>query len=237
MNLALIFAGGIGRRMNYKDLPKQFLQIAGRTIISLTIEKFQDHENIDGIVVVCVDTHTEICKSEVEAHNFHKVIDVVPGGKSAQESILRGLRRLKQFDGGNNTVLIHDGVRPLIDAGLISRNIATVEAHGSAVTTVSCNETVLFQKDKKNQQYEALDRARCVLARAPQCYKIDDVLPTAEKAFKANLAFVDTYSLMENDGMSGVPVECDQMNIKITTYSDFLMAKILIENEMLQRPS
>jgi 2-C-methyl-D-erythritol 4-phosphate cytidylyltransferase len=229
MNFALIFAGGIGRRMNYKDLPKQFLQINGRTIISLTIEKFQKHEDIDGILVVCVDTHIDACKSEVETNGFSKVIDVVPGGVSAQESILLGLRRLKQFDDGNNTVLIHDGVRPLIDEKLISRNIETVEEHGSSVTTVSCNETILFQKNKKRPQYEALDRGSCAIARAPQCYKIDDVLPSAEKAFKASLEFVDTYSLMESDGISAVPVECDHMNIKITTYSDFLMAKVLIE--------
>ncbi len=215
--------------MNYKDLPKQFLQIDGRTIIALTIEKFQNHDDIDGIIVVCVDTHIDACRSEVELNTFSKVIDVVPGGATAQESILLGLRRLKQFDGGNNTVLIHDGVRPLIDEGLISRNIEAVKEHGSSVTTVSCNETVLFQRNKTGPQYEALDRGRCAIARAPQCYKIDAVLPVAEKAFKANLEFVDTYSLMESGGISAFPVECDHMNIKITTYSDYLMAKVLIE--------
>lgn len=232
MNLALIFAGGIGRRMNNNDLPKQFLQITGRTIISLTIEKFQNHKDIDGIVVVCVDTHLNTCKSEIETYNFDKVIDVVPGGTSAQESILLGLRRLKGLNGANNTILIHDGVRPLIDEGLISRNIESVAEHGSAVTTVLCNETILFQKNGKNTQYEALDRQSCVIARAPQCYKIDDVLPVAEKAFAAQQDFVDTYSLMENDGISAHPVECDHTNIKITTYSDFLVAKILIEERM-----
>lgn len=215
--------------MNNADLPKQFLQITGRTIISLTIEKFQNHDDIDGILVVCVDTHIDACRAEVTANGFSKVIDVVPGGASAQESILLGLRRLKQHHDGNSTVLIHDGVRPLIDKGLISRNIEAVAKHGSSVTTVSCNETILFQQNKETAQYEALDRARCIIARAPQCYKIDDVLPAAEKAFKAGQEFVDTYSLMENDGISAVPVECDHMNIKITTYSDFLMAKVLIE--------
>lgn len=228
MNFVVIFAGGVGRRMDHQELPKQFLEICGKTIISLTIEKFQNHNDIDGIVVVCVDTHLDACRTEVEKNNFSKVIDVVPGGASAQESILLGVRRLKQFDDGNNTVLIHDGVRPLIDSSLISRNISTVEEHGSSVTIVACHETILFQDGGKS--YQALDRGRCVVARAPQCYRIDDLLPSAEKAFKEGLAFVDTFSLMESIGISAAPVECDHMNIKITTYSDFLMAKILIED-------
>ncbi len=215
--------------MSNSELPKQFLQISGRSIISLTIDKFQSHIDIDGIVVVCVESHIDACRTEINSNKFSKVIDIVPGGATAQESILLGLKRLKRFESGNSTVLIHDGVRPLIDEELISRNIRTVDMYGSAVTIVKCNETVLVQNDKDPAQYNALERDRCVIARAPQCYKIDSVLPHAEKALKSGLEFVDTYSLMENAGISAVPVEGDHMNIKITTHSDFLMAKILIE--------
>ena len=230
MNFALIFAGGVGRRMNNADLPKQFLEIAGKTILSLTIERFQNHSEIDGIVVVCVDSHIDKCRSEISKNNLSKVIDVVPGGETAQESILLGLRRLRQFDEGNNTVLIHDGVRPLIEDELITRNIQTVKEHGSSVTIVACNETVLLEQKDESGGYNALDRESCVIARAPQCYRLNDVLPVAEAAFKAGHEFVDTYSLMESTGISAVPVECDHKNIKITTHSDYLMAKILIES-------
>lgn len=229
MNFALIFAGGVGRRMNFKDLPKQFLKISGRTIISLTIEKFHNHKDIDGIVVVCVDTHVQTCIAEIEKNSFSKVIDVVPGGETAQESILLGLRRLKEHNADNNTILIHDGVRPLINEALISKNIKAVQEYGGSVTTVTCNETVLFLEDKNLSQFHSLDRDNCIIARAPQCYKLDDVLPAAENAFQNGREFVDTYSLMEGAGYSATAVECDHSNIKITTYSDFLMAKILIE--------
>ncbi len=230
MNLALIFSGGVGKRMNSGDIPKQFLQIGGQSILSLTVEKFQRHPQIDGILIVCVETHTQQFHAEVAKHGLSKVIDVISGGASAQESILIGLRRLSRFSEQNDTVLIHDGVRPIIDDDLISRNIAAVDAHGSAVTIVSCNETILYREDATSAQYKALDRMSCVIARAPQCYKIDDVLPAAEQAFSAGTEFVDTYSLMENFGVSAAPVECDQSNIKITTHSDFLTAKILIED-------
>jgi D-ribitol-5-phosphate cytidylyltransferase len=229
MNYALIFSGGVGRRMNSGDMPKQFLQIGGQSILSRTIGKFQNHDEIDGIVVVCVGTHITACHNEISRHGLFKVIDVVEGGATAQESILIGLRRLKEVSSANSTVLIHDGVRPIIDNRLISKNIETVERRGSAVTIVPCNETILLLSDQGSAGYRALERQKCVIARAPQSYKIDDVLPAAESAFKDNLEFVDTYSLMETHGISAFPVECDPTNIKITTYSDFLTAKILIE--------
>lgn len=232
MNFALIFAGGVGRRMNNHDLPKQFLQIGGMTIISLTIEKFQSHEDINGIVIICVESHIDTCKAEVEEHGFDKVIDVVAGGRTAQESILLGLRRLRQIDGGNHMILIHDGVRPIIDADLISRNIDTARTHGNAVTVVDCHETVLFKQTSGQPRYNALDRDSCVIARAPQCYRIDDVLPAAEIAFAQGHDFVDTYSLMEHAGISATPVKCAHTNIKITTYTDLLMAKNLIKDAM-----
>jgi 2-C-methyl-D-erythritol 4-phosphate cytidylyltransferase len=230
MNYALIFSGGVGRRMDYSsDIPKQFLQIGGQTILARTIKKFQNHDKIDGIVVVCVGTHIAACHDEISRHGLSKVIDVVEGGTTAQKSILIGLRRLKEVSSANTTVLIHDGVRPIIGDRLISKNIETVEKSGSAVSIVPCSETILFRSNQGGDGYKALVRQDCVIARAPQCYKIDDVLPAAEAAFKGNLAFVDTYSLMETYGISAVPVECDPSNIKITTYSDFLTAKILIE--------
>jgi 2-C-methyl-D-erythritol 4-phosphate cytidylyltransferase len=229
LNLALIFAGGVGERMGYGNLPKQFLKIGGKPIISLTIDKFQKHKDVDGILIVCVDKYINECQYEASINGFSKIIDIIPGGSTAQESILAGLRRLKEFSNENNTIMIHDGVRPVIDEELISRNIVAVAKYGSSVTIVPCNETVLFRKEGENAAFNALDREKCVIARAPQCYKIDDVLPAAEYSYKENIEFVDTYSLMENYGISASPVECDHSNIKVTTYSDFLMVKTLIE--------
>jgi 2-C-methyl-D-erythritol 4-phosphate cytidylyltransferase len=232
MNFALIFAGGVGSRMNRTDKPKQFLEIAGKAIISLTIEKFHDHHDIDGIVVVCVGSHIDACRAEMARHNFHKVLDVVTGGQTAQESILEGLRCLKRFADSNDTVLVHDGVRPLIDSDLISRNIKNVETHGSSVTIVACHETVLFRQAPDDDKFTALERSRCAIARAPQCYRIDDLISAAEQAFRNGQEFVDTYSLMEHAGILAAPAECDHTNIKITTYTDFLIAKKLIEAGM-----
>jgi 2-C-methyl-D-erythritol 4-phosphate cytidylyltransferase len=215
--------------MNYGDVPKQFLKISDKSIIILTAERFQYHEKIDGILIVCVEEHIERLNLELKNNDITKLIDVIPGGSSAQESILMGLRRLKELNTQNNTVLIHDGVRPIIDDELITRNIGAVMKYGCSVTTVSCKETILYHADEEQDGYRALERSRCIIARAPQCFKIDDVLPAAEKSYESNLKFVDTYSLMENSGIKANFVEGHHSNIKITTIDDYLMAKNLLE--------
>lgn len=227
LNIALIFAGGVGRRMGNQKLPKQFLKVGGRSIISLTIQNFQQHKKIDGIFIVSVDSHISECINELSVDNLSKVIDVIPGGRTAQESILFGLRRIKEFSSKNNTILIHDGVRPIISEDLISQNIDIVGEYGASVTIAPCNETILLRKD--DMTFGALDRDKCIIARAPQCYKIDDVLPAAEYYNARKKSFVDTYSLMEDYGISAFPVLGDYSNIKVTTSLDFLMVKALIE--------
>ncbi|PTP29409.1 IspD/TarI family cytidylyltransferase [Vibrio splendidus] len=233
MNYALIFAGGVGSRMNYGDIPKQFLTIGGKSIIILTIEKFDQHEDIDGILVVCVKEHINRLSSELQEHQVAKIIDVIPGGSTAQESILIGLKKLKEFNNKNNTILIHDGVRPVIDDDLITRNINTVAKHGSSVTIVPCKETILYRDGEESSGYSALERSNCIIARAPQCFKIDDVLPAAESSYTEQLEFIDTYSLMEHCGVKASFVEGQHSNIKITTIDDYLMAKNLLEGKYL----
>ncbi|PMH15363.1 IspD/TarI family cytidylyltransferase [Vibrio breoganii] len=229
MNYALIFAGGVGSRMKYGDIPKQFLTIAQKSIIILTIEKFAENDNIDGIIVVCKDGHIDRLNSQLQDHKIQKVIDVIPGGTTAQESILFGLRRLKEYDENNNIVAIHDGVRPIIDSDLISKNIDAVSKYGSCVTTVSCKETILYRDGSGLNDYSALNRSNCLIARAPQCFKINDVLPAAEKSYAEKLEFIDTYSLMEYNGLKAHLIEGKHSNIKITTFDDYLMAKNLLE--------
>lgn len=87
MNYALIFAGGTGQRMNTKTRPKQFLELYGKPIILYTIEAFEDHPAIDGIVVVCLEEWMPFLRKKIAHYDIAKVIDVVPGGTTGQESI------------------------------------------------------------------------------------------------------------------------------------------------------
>lgn len=124
MNIAVIFAGGTGTRMQTKNKPKQFLMVHGKPIIVHTIEKFEKHKDIDGIIVVCLEEWIDYMKEMQYRFRLDKIGKIVPGGSTGQLSIYNGLVAAKEVYGeDDNIVLIHDGVRPLITEQLISDNI------------------------------------------------------------------------------------------------------------------
>lgn len=144
MNIAVIFAGGVGKRMHTKEKPKQFLEIYNKPIIVHTLEKFEKHKDIDGIVIVCVENWISYMNDLVYKYRLEKVKKIVPGGETGQLSIYHGLCAAKEISGDEKSiVLIHDGVRPLIDKKLISDNIKSVQMYGSAITTAVVKETIL----------------------------------------------------------------------------------------------
>ena len=167
MNCALIFAGGSGKRMNSKSRPKQFLELHSKEIIIYTIEHFEKHPDIDAIVVVCIEGWIEYLKKALKKNGIEKVKWIVPGGETGQDSIYNGLKVLHDNCPEDTIVLIHDGVRPLIDEELITNNINCVKEHRTAVTVTPVTETVMLT-DSDNQVYTSVERAKCRLAKAPQ---------------------------------------------------------------------
>ena len=168
---ALIFAGGTGERMNIKNRPKQFLELHGKAIIIHTIEHFQKHEEVDNIIVVCLESWIDYLQQLVKENKLDKVKWIVPGGKTGQESIYNGLKTL--YDVNRNIddliVLIHDGVRPLITQKIISDNIECVRKYGSAITTSSAKETVI-QIDCNNEIDNVNERSVTKIAKSPQSF-------------------------------------------------------------------
>ena len=127
MNIAVIFAGGIGTRMNSKALPKQFLKLYGKEIIIYTLEHFEKHPEIDAIAVACVEGWIPFLNELLEKYRFKKVKKVVPGGTTGQDSIYQGLKAAEAIvHGEKSIVLVHDGVRPLINGELITNCIQAV---------------------------------------------------------------------------------------------------------------
>lgn len=116
MNIAVIFAGGVGKRMKTNGVPKQFLEVYGKPILIYTLEKFENNHNIDAIVIACLEEKIDYCQKLINKFEITKVRAIVKGGKTGQESIYNGLRAADQIsESDNDIVLIHDGVRPLID--------------------------------------------------------------------------------------------------------------------------
>jgi 2-C-methyl-D-erythritol 4-phosphate cytidylyltransferase len=230
MNIALIFAGGAGIRMNTASKPKQFLQLYGKEIIIHTLEQFEKHSDIDAIVVVCIESWKSFFKTLLQKYGIGKVKWVVPGGRDGQESIYNGLSCcIKASVPGDSVVLIHDGVRPLIPQELISRCIQSVVSHGSAITVNPEVESVVIL-DPEGKVDSIPDRSKCFQAKAPQCFRLADIWQCHQKAKQDGLTgMINSASLMRHYGYTLHTVQGPYDNIKITTPSDFYIFRALYE--------
>ena len=228
MNNVLIFAGGAGRRMNSRSKPKQFLKLYGKEIIIHTLENFQNHPEVDNIVVVCIKGWIEYLQKLLAQYDMDKVRLIVAGGKTGQESIYNGLRALSDFAPEDSIVLVHDGVRPFVTDTLISDCIKSVKKNGSAITVTPAVETIVELDGKKIQTIT--DRSKCYLAKAPQCFYLGELLAAHEKAIKdGNTSMIDSASLMKHYGHSLYVVPGSADNIKITTPADFYTFRALYD--------
>ncbi|WP_079739407.1 IspD/TarI family cytidylyltransferase [Streptococcus agalactiae] len=236
MNIGVIFAGGVGRRMNTKGKPKQFLEVHGKPIIVHTIDIFQNTEAIDAVVVVCVSDWLDYMNNLVERFNLTKVKAVVAGGETGQMSIFKGLEAAEQLATDDAVVLIHDGVRPLINEEVINANIQSVKETGSAVTSVHAKETVVLVNDSSKIS-EVVDRTRSFIAKAPQSFYLSDILSVERDAISKGITdAIDSSTLMGMYNRELTIVEGPYENIKITTPDDFYMFKALYdarENEQI----
>lgn len=220
--------------MNTKSCPKQFLKLYGKEIIIYTLEHFQRHEDIDAIAVVCIEPWIPYLENLIKTYNLTKVKWVVTGGKSGQESIYNGLKAA--YDGTDNDddaiVLIHDGVRPLINGQLISDCIESVKVNGSAITTVPAIETIAIIDKQSSEITGTVNRSECMIARAPQCFYLGDIIKNHFKAIdEGRTDFIDSASLMKHYGHSLFVVPGPMENIKITTPSDYYTFKAFIERQ------
>ena len=232
MNIAVLFAGGVGSRMNSRELPKQFLKMHGKPIIIHTLENFELHPQIDAIVVACVEKWIDYLQDLVKQYNIKKVKKIVPGGATGQLSIYNGLCAAEEIaDGQRSVVLIHDGVRPLITESLISNNIKSVMEHGSAITSVAVKETVLMvQAEHQNQIDYIPERKNTRLARAPQSFWLDEILAAQRKVLQeGHTDFIDSCSLMQYIGKKLFLIDGPLENIKITTPDDFYTMRALLD--------
>lgn len=230
MNIAIIFAGGAGRRMNTKDRPKQFLMVHGKPIIIHTIEVFQYHKEIDGIVVACIEDWMQYMEDMVFRYRLDKVGKIVPGGKTGQLSIYNGLKAAEELYGKEgNIVLVHDGVRPLIEPDVISENIRSVKEYGSAVTCAKTQESFVIA-DEFEEINSVTPRHYSWMAKAPESFWLDELLEIEEKAISEGYTdMVDSCTLMRFYGKRMHVVPCSYENIKITTPNDFYMFRALYD--------
>lgn len=229
MNVAVIFAGGVGRRMNNQSTPKQFLELHGKPIIIYTLEAFQNCAEVDAICIACLRSHMDYMKRLCRKFEIDKVKWIVAGGATGQESIFNGLDAVYQDCPRDTVVMIHDGVRPIISDELIRKNIESVHTCGSAISCTCAIETPA--EVSANGMITSIgDRKKSVIAKAPQSFFLGDIYDAHVKARASGRQdYVDSASMMSYYGQTLYMVECPWDNIKITTPSDYYIFKAIVE--------
>lgn len=227
-NIAVIFAGGSGKRMNTVSRPKQFLELNGKPVIIYTLELFDNHPQIDGIVVVCIEPWIPFLEKQLKKFEISKVVKIVVGGETGQGSIYNGLATAASYYGEDCNVLIHDGVRPLITEQTISDCIQMVEDKGNCITCIPATETFVVKQEDGSMEIPTRDNS--LIARAPQCFRLKDILDAHHKAQKdGKFNFIDSCTMMSYYGHYMNTIIGPMENIKITTPTDFFIFRAMVE--------
>ena len=235
MVIALIFAGGTGHRMNTRSKPKQFLELHGKPVIIYTLEHFQRHEQVDVIVVVCLQNWMNALKMQLQRYGISKVKKIVPGGETGHDSIYLGLCAIAEFATNEDIVLIHDGVRPLITEDLIAENIAVTRRYGNAITVESVRESVV-RSHNGNAIDDVPPRSDMYVAKAPQTFIFGDIFFMYKLGQRKHFKSIDSAHLCHEYGVPLHMVKSTSNNLKITEPADYYIFRALydaMENEQI----
>lgn len=220
MNVALVIAGGVGSRMG-QEIPKQFINVADKPIVIHTLESFQRHPEIDWIEVVCIEGWQDALRGYARQFGITKLQLVSAGGDSGQESIRNGVYALKEKLTPEDIVVIHDGVRPMLDVEVLTDVIRVCKEYGNAVTSTPYNEQI-FEIDSEDatttHRYIPRDKLRRVAT--PQAYHFGELLGAYERAFAEGIGIGDssyTNTMMVELGHTLHFAAGSDRNIKLTT--------------------
>ena len=171
MTTAIILAGGSGSRMG-QDIPKQFISIYDKPVLFYTLEGFQKHPQIDAIEVVCIDGWHDVVWAYAKQYGITKLNWVVSGGSTGQESIRNGVYHLEGKAAADDIVVIHDGIRPLVDDTVLTDVIIKAKQYGNAVTSLPYNEQI-FIVDDEISTTKFIPRETLRRVSTPQAYRFD----------------------------------------------------------------
>lgn len=227
MNVALLTAAGSGSRM-HQDIPKQFMNVDDRPLIIHTLQRFQSHPSIDAIIVVTLDSWTDVLWAYAKQFDITKLKWVVPGGDTGQESIRNGLLELRKHCSPEDTVIIHDGNRCFVSAEIISNSLAVAKERGSAVAAIPCVEAVFKSSDGIKSDM-TIPREELWRTQTPHTYKLGKLLWAHEEAAKRGIVnTAATCTLMQALGETVYFSRGSEENLKITTVDDLKIFKALL---------
>ena len=234
MNVAIIIAGGVGSRMGM-DIPKQFIHIYGKPVIIYTLEGFQRHPEIDAIEVVCLEGWEDTLKNYARQYGIDKLRWIAPGGATGQESIRNGVFRLESELQPEDIAIVHDGIRPMVDSGVLSDCLRVCRLHGNGVTSTPYNEQI-FRKIDEFSTREYIPRETLRKVATPQAYKYGLLLRAYRRAFEEKIGIYGsayTNTMMVDLGETLYFAAGSDKNIKLTSKDDLELFKayLRMENE------
>lgn len=225
--IALLIAGGVGSRM-HQDIPKQFLTVNEKPVIIYTLEAFQNHPEVDAIAVVCIKGWENMLCAYAKQFNITKFKYIAPGGKNGQDSIRNGLFELEKHYSTDDIVLIHDAIRPLVTADIISDCIAKTRQFGNAVTAIPCAEAML-ETENGIVSTESYPRDHLRRTQTPQGFTIGRICNLHRRALEAGITnSVASCTLMIEMGEQVHFCAGSEKNIKLTTVEDIDIFKALL---------
>lgn len=227
--IAILTAGGIGSRMG-QDVPKQFLTVNNKPIIIYTMEAFQNHPEIDAIIVVCLKGWHDILKSYAKQFNITKLASVVAGGKDGQASIKNGLLEAEKLFSADDIVIIHDGNRPCLSADIISQNLAICQQYGNATTAIPCPEVVLTCTNGKTAD-TLIDRDTIKRTQTPHSFILKDILSAHHEIEQRGLRTAASCAMYQILGRTVYFSPGSEKNIKLTTPDDIDIFNALLHTE------
>lgn len=221
MNVAVIIAGGVGSRMGM-SVPKQFVTIDNKPVLIYTMECFQNHPMIDAIELVCIDGWQETAQRYADKYGITKLREIVTGGETGQESIRNGVYALDGVCNEDDVVIIHDGIRPLVDESVLSDVIVKCKQYGNAVTSMPYNEQI-FIKDDELSTTKYIPRETLRRVATPQAYKFGLLYEKYREAFEKKIGIYGssyTNTMMVDLGVRLYFAAGSDKNIKLTTKDD-----------------
>ena len=232
MNIALIIAAGSGHRMN-QDIPKQFINVYDKPVLIYTLESFEKHPKIDAIEVVCLDGWHDILWAYAKQFNITKLKWVINGGNTGQESIRNGVFHLEGKCKNDDIIIIHDGIRPLVDDTILSDVIIKCQQYGNAVTSMPYNEQI-FKVKSENTTSEYIPRETLRRVSTPQAYKFGKLDWAYHEAFEKGIGiYGSSYAntMMVDLGETLYFATGSDKNIKLTTKDDLEIFKAYLKME------
>ena len=227
MNIALIIAGGSGQRMG-QDIPKQFITVNEKPVIVYTMEAFQNHPEIDAIAVVCIAGWENVLWAYAKQFNITKLKHVIHGGDNGQGSIRNGVYELEKHYDKDDIVLIHDAIRPMVSAEIISDCLVKTVKFGNAITVIPCAEAML-QTDDGKVSVGSYPRDRLKRTQTPQGFRLDKICDLHRRALDAGITnSVASCTLMIEMGEQVHFSLGSEKNIKLTTVEDIDIFKALL---------